>query len=392
MESTRASERIGSLYERANRLLSAMRSELADDINEKTLEVRFSVRQAAELVGRSETSIRRAEDEGSLPSPARRPSGHRLGYSLEDINKMRDFFGTRPWRAESDDPIILGVQNFKGGVGKSTLSVHAAQYFALQGYRVLLIDADPQASTTSMLGIHPERDISAHDTLLPFIEGEHDTLAYAVRSTYWDGLDLIPACLGLYDAEYIIAGGQSQEGQAERFDYIKNGLFDIQHAYDLIVIDPPPALGMISLNVLRATNALLVPTPPSSIDYASTVSFLSMLSAVLGQLEKRGILAQYKFVQLVATKVNENKSAHLGMRDAMKDVFGSEILSTALLDSAEFDNANVDMRTIYEYAGASNSTYKRCRSNLDKVLGDLEMAVRNAWPSHRRGLRRQGVA
>lgn len=390
MEQTSSAARISGLYERANRLLDAMRSQLSDDIGEKDLLVRFNVKQAAELVGRSDATIRRAEDDGELPSPARRPSGQRLGYTLEDINKMRETFGTRPWREEGDDPIILGVQNFKGGVGKSTLAVHAAQYFALQGYRVLIVDADPQASCTAMFGIHPERDISTDDTLLAFIAGEQSSLAYAVRPTYWDGLDIVPSCLGLYDAEYLIAGGNQDPSQ--RFERIRNGLVAIASAYDIIVIDPPPALGMISLNVLRATNALLIPTPPSSIDYASTVSFLSMLSAVLTQLERRGQFNEFKFVQLVATKVDENKSAHLGMRDAMKEVFGADILTTALLDSAEFDNANVDMRTVYEYSGTSNSTYKRCRSNLDKVMSDLEMAVRNAWPSHRKKLRRQGIA
>lgn len=390
MNPASSANRISVLYDRSSRLLEQMRSQLADDVESKTLHVRFNVRQAADLVGRSDASIRRAEDDGALPSPARRKSGHRLGYSLEDINRMRDYFGTRPFRAPSDDPIILGVQNFKGGVGKSTLAVHAAQYFALHGYRVLLVDADPQASSTAMFGVHPERDITTDDTLLSYIAGERPELSYAVRPTYWDGLDLIPSCLGLYDAEYLIAGGGDDPEQ--RFEKLRNGLSEIAHAYDIIVVDPPPALGMISLNVLRATNALVIPTPPSSIDYASTVSFLSMLSAVLAQLEKRGRHNDFKFVQLVATKVDENKSAHLGMRDAMKVIFGADILTHALLDSAEFDNANVEMRTVYEYAGALNSTYKRCRSNLDKVMGDLELAIRNAWPSHRQQLRRQGVA
>lgn len=390
MTPSSSAERISALYDRSRRLLDQMRSQLADDVEAKSLRIRFNVRQAAELAGVSDSTLRRAEEDGSLPAPSRRQSGHRLGYSLDDVNRMRTHFGTRPWRSDTDDPIVLGVQNFKGGVGKSTLAVHASQYFALQGYRVLLVDADPQASSTAMLGVHPERDITVEDTFLSFIAGERPEMSYAVRATYWDGLDLIPSCLGLYDAEYLIAGGGSDP--SERFEKLRNGLLDISAAYDIVVIDPPPALGMISLNVLRATNALLIPTPPSSIDYASTVSFLSMLSAVLAQLERRGRRNDFKFVHLVATKVDENKTAHLGMRDAMKVVFGTDILTTALLDSAEFDNANVEMRTVYEYVGPLNATYKRCRSNLDMVMGDLEFAVRSSWPSHRQKLRRQGVA
>ncbi|MEM6415415.1 MAG: AAA family ATPase [Pseudomonadota bacterium] len=385
-----SSDQISSLYERSSRLLAEMKADMPDDIASKELGLRFNVKLAAAMVGRSDATIRRAEESGELPPPKKRQTGKRFGYTLEDVNHMRDVFGTRPWRSDTDDPIVLGVQNFKGGVGKSTLAVHAAQYFALQGYRVLVIDADPQASSTAMFGVHPERDIDTEDTMLPFLAGEEPNLIHAVKPTYWDGLDIIPSCLGLYDAEYFIAG--SSVDPENRFEKIRRGLVDIAPAYDIVVIDPPPALGMISINVLRATNALLIPTPPSSIDYSSTVSFLSMLTAVLRQVEGRGLNNDFKFVHLVATKVDENKSAHIGMRDAMKTVFGGDILSTALLDSAEFDNANVEMRTVYEYAGPMNSTYKRCRSNLDLVMGDLELAIRNSWPSHRRDLRMKGVA
>ena len=384
------SDRISSLYGRANRLLDAMRSELSDDIDEKVLEVRFSVKQAAALVGRSEATVRRSEEEGSLPAAERRESGHRIGYSLEDVNRMRDHFGTRPYRGDDDAPIVIGIQNFKGGVGKSTLSVHLAQFLALRGYRVLLLDADPQASSTAMMGFHPERDITPMDTLLPFLAGEADSLASVVRATHWDGLDIIPAKLSLYDAEYLIAG-DALGARSDRFEKLRQGIEPISSHYDVVVIDPPPALGMISLNVLRAANALVIPTPPSSVDYSSTVSFLQMLAGVLEAMERYGRNPHFKFVQLLATKVSENKSAHLGMRDAMKEIFGSEILPTALLDSAEFDNASVEMRTVYEYAGRSNSTYKRCRSNLDKVLGDIERAIRSTWPSHQKKMRAEGM-
>jgi chromosome partitioning protein len=360
------------------------------DTEEKVLPLRFSIRQAAKMVGKSDMTIRRAEESGLLPPPVKRESGHRLGFSLAEINHIRDVFGTRPRRAESDAPLILGVQNFKGGVGKSTIATHAAQFFALKGYRVLLVDADPQASSTGLFGYNPETEIGEEQTLLPFLEpGGRDDLSYAVRSTYWSGLDLIPACLGLYNAEYHLA---STGAGADRFERLRAGLREAAEAYDIVVLDPPPALGMISLNALRAANALLIPTPPSSIDYASTVSFLRMLTSVLETMEEHGAVMDYRFVQLLATKVDENKSAHQDMRDAMREMFAGDILTTALLDSSEFDNASIEMRTVYEYDGPSNRTYRRCRANLDRVMNDLELAVRGTWPSHEARLRREGVA
>ncbi|GGY56471.1 plasmid partitioning protein RepA [Parvularcula lutaonensis] len=371
-------------------LLDAMRAQLLGETEEKSLPLRFSIRQAAKMVGKSDMTIRRAEQEGTLPPPQKRESGHRVGFTLEDVNRMRDVFGTRPGRAESDPPLILGVQNFKGGVGKSTIATHCAQYFALQGYRVLLVDADPQASSTGLFGYNPETDIREEDTLLAYLEpGGRDGLHYAVRKTYWDGLDLIPACLGLYNAEYHLA---STGAGSDRFERLRHGLREVAEGYDIVVLDPPPALGMISLNALRAANALLIPTPPSSIDYASTVSFLRMLTSVLETMEQHGAAMDYRFVQLLATKVDENKSAHQEMRDAMREMFAGDILTTALLDSSEFDNASIEMRTVYEYDGPSNRTYRRCRANLDRVMNDLELAVRNTWPSHEARLRREGVA
>ena len=68
---------------------------------------------------------------------------------------MRELFGTLPHRADTDEPIILSVQNFKGGVGKSTVATHLAHYLALQGYRICVLDCDPQATTTSLFGLNP---------------------------------------------------------------------------------------------------------------------------------------------------------------------------------------------------------------------------------------------
>ena len=390
MSHSLAVQRIARLQDRSARLYDAMRDQMVRG-DAKSLGVRFSIRQAAEMVGRSDMSIRRAEEAGDLPRPRKRESGHRIGFTLAEVNAMRDHFGTRPGRGPGDAPLILGVQNFKGGVGKSTIAVHAAQYLALRGYRVLLIDADPQASSTGLFGYNPEADIEEEETLLPFLEpgGGREDIAYAVRPTYFDGLDLIPACLGLYNAEYHLAASSAG---ADRFERLRRGLAPVAEGYDVVVLDPPPALGMISLNAVRAANALLIPTPPSSIDYASTVSFLRMLTSVLEAMEAHGARMDHAFVQLLATKVDENKSAHQEMRDAMQEMFAGDILVTALLDSSEFDNASIEMRTVYEHAGPAHRTYKRCRANLDRVMGELEMAILRTWPSQQPALRARGVA
>ena len=118
-----------------------------------------------------------------MPSPPRTTSGRRVGYSLTEVNEMRAVFGTQPWRSAGDPVAVIAVQNFKGGVGKSTVATHLAQYLAIKGYRVCLIDCDSQGSATALFGYAPDLDIEEDATLYPFFrQPEMTSLAYAVAA------------------------------------------------------------------------------------------------------------------------------------------------------------------------------------------------------------------
>jgi chromosome partitioning protein len=383
-------ETMSALNERADDVIRRLRASVFAPGEEKIVDLRFAVGKAAEMVGRTPEAIRQAEADGRLPAPRLGPTGRREGYSLTEVNAMRDLFGTRPGRAPGDPPIVLAVQNFKGGVGKSTLVCHIAQSLALKGYRVAVIDCDSQASTTTVFGFNPDIDIEDDQTLLPFFRhGDRPDLRYGLRPTAWPGIDLLPANLGLYNAEYEAAA--RLRGNPDALDRLRRGVEDLARDYDVVLLDPPPALGMISLAVLRAANALLIPTPPSTVDFASTAHFLRMVVETLEVLDDRLGAKGFHFVRVVATKVDEGKSAHVQIREMMQSVFGSEMLSASLLDSAEIDNANVQLRTVYEIVGNSK-THERCRNNLDRLNDEIELLIRKVWPSHRSDLRQQGLA
>lgn len=381
---------LSALSDRAHDVITRLRATVFAPGEEKIVDLRFTITKAAEMVGRTSEAIRQAEADGRLPAPRLGPSGRREGYSLAEINHMRDVFGTRPSRGPDDPPLILAVQNFKGGVGKSTLTCHIAQFLALKGYRVAVIDCDSQASSTTIFGLNPDIEVDDEQTLLPFFRhaGPPDP-KYAVRSTAWTGIDLIPANLGLYQAEYEAAA--RLRGNPQSLDRLRLGVESMADDYDVVLLDPPPALGMLSLAVIRAANALLIPTPPSTVDFASTAHFLRMIVETLeimeGHLGARG----FHFLRVVATKVDEGKSAHTQIRDMMQAVFGADMLAASLLDSAEIDNANVQLRTVYELTGPATKTYERCRNNLDRLNGEIELLIRKAWPSHRSELRRLGL-
>ena len=388
-------EEIEALAQRADTVIERLRMRVFAPGAEKRLELRFSVRQAAEMVGRTEKAIRDAEADGRLPAPEKDPvTGRRTGYALAEVNAMREVFGTAPHRAASDPPTVLAVQNFKGGVGKSTVVVHLAQYLALRGYRVCVIDCDSQASSTALFGLNPDIDVNEdEDTLYPFFRhGGPASLHYALRATYWPGIALIPANLGLYDAEYEFAARVAREPEFV-LDRLRHGVESIAGQFDVVLLDPPPALGMISLSVLRAANALVIPAPPNNVDFGSTAHFLRMMSATLAELARHGGARGYHFVKVLATKMNDQKSAHQAIKRMMDAVFPSDMLQAVLKDSAEIDNAAANLATVYEITGAAarTETHKRCRVYLDAVGREIETAIRKTWPSHHERLRKEGI-
>ena len=343
----------------------------------------YTITEVSRMVGKTAEGIRKAEKQGKLTPPPIRENGRREPYTLKLVNEMRDYWNCRPGRGPYDDPILFSFQNFKGGVGKSTLTCHCAQYLAQQGYRVLLIDCDSQGSSSITFGYFPDSEVGGDDTLLPFLQGEADSLEYAIKSTHWDGLDLIPANLYLYSAEYSL----NKDGADEEGGWINRlgrGVSTVQDDYDIILFDPPPALGLISLSVLRALDGLIVPTLPAMYDFHSTCSFFEMLSEVMEEVgEYLGTPVELEFLKVLVSKHYSGRQAHEFVRGVMAETYGTNVLLNPFVQSAEIDNASTDWKTVYDLSGATSSrqTYKRCVQSLDAVFGEVNELIEGVWQS-----------
>eukprot|EP01039_Chlorochromonas_danica_P013077 gene13077-15093_t len=152
---TGEADRIGHLAEAGEQMVERLRRTAFLPGTVKSLKVNVGIAEAAELLGCSTNRIRMAEQDGRLPSPPETDSGRRMGYDIPAILHMRDVLGASPRRAASDPPAIITIQNFKGGVGKSTVTTHLAHYFAVAGYRVLVVEWDRQAATATLFGFSP---------------------------------------------------------------------------------------------------------------------------------------------------------------------------------------------------------------------------------------------
>ncbi len=145
---------------------------------------------------------------------------------------------------------VICIFNQKGGVGKTTTNINLCSYLAMNGYKVLAIDIDPQGNTTSGLGLDKRKiNYSMYDVLTSNV-----TLSEVIKkSEIIDNFYIAPSNMNLAAAEVEIVG------QEEREKVLKNKIDEIKDQYDFIFIDCPPSLGVLTLNALTASNSVLIP-------------------------------------------------------------------------------------------------------------------------------------
>lgn len=375
---------VAELYNRALEVLKDIQDSAIERRNGPLSVPRFTIAQASGMVGRAVSTIKDAERDGRLPGVEKTPNGRRIGYTLGEINQMRDLFGTRPSRAPTDPVAVIACQNFKGGVGKTTGATHLGQSLAKKGYRGLLVDCDSQASMTQLFGYLPDLDIDVEQTIYPFLRDvEIPDLRYAVRPTHWDGLSLIPANLRLYSAEYEMAAKMAH-GDPNLLDRLAEGIQSVAEDFDFVILDPPPALGTISLSVMRAANALLIPVPPTVMDFSSTAAFFAMLHETINLLEQFGMPINLSWIKVLLSRVDEGKSMQKEISALLRKMYGETVLRAAMRNSAEIDNATARLMSVYELdrPTTSREVYNRAVRHLDAVSNEIELEIRKTWPSH----------
>ncbi|MGB1674112.1 MAG: ParA family protein, partial [Limisphaerales bacterium] len=183
---------------------------------------------------------------------------------------------------------VISIANQKGGVGKTTTTVNLAACLASNGQRVLLIDVDSQANATSGLGLEKEEGASAYQPLLG-----HGSLSDKIKPTAYQRLDLIPSEVDLCGAEIELA---QQERHLHRFREALNPILE-SGRYDVVLIDCPPSLAVITLNAFCAADYLLVPL---QCEYYA-LEGVAMLTRVMNQLKEGGANAELQLLGVVMT-------------------------------------------------------------------------------------------
>ncbi|MGA0408764.1 MAG: ParA family protein, partial [Limisphaerales bacterium] len=212
---------------------------------------------------------------------------------------------------------VISIANQKGGVGKTTTTVNLAACLAANGFRVLLIDVDSQANATSGLGLEKEEGASAYRPLLG--EGQ---LSEKIKPTAWERLDLIPSEVDLCGAEIELA---QCERHLHRFREALAPLVQ-SHRYDVILIDCPPSLAVITLNAFCAADYLLVPL---QCEYYA-LEGVAMLTRVMNQLKEGGANAGLELLGVVMTMFDGRTRLSHQVVDEVRGYFGGRVFETVI--------------------------------------------------------------
>jgi chromosome partitioning protein len=210
---------------------------------------------------------------------------------------------------------VVSVSNQKGGVGKTTTAVSLAAALAELGARVLLIDLDPQGNATTGLGCRAEEgDPSSYGVLVDGL-----SLAAATLATTIEGLDLVPSSLDLAGAEVELVPAFSRELR------LRKALVDARAHYDVVLVDCPPSLGLLTINALVAADQVLVPI---QCEYYALEGLGQLLRTV--QLVGDNLNRDLTLSGVVLTMFDGRTNLAQQVADEVRDYFGDQAYTTVI--------------------------------------------------------------
>ena len=237
---------------------------------------------------------------------------------------------------------VIAIANQKGGVGKTTTAINLAASLAVLEKKVLIIDADPQANTTSGLNFSPDND--QERTLYEVMVDQID-IRNTLIQTEIANLHMIPSHINLVGAEIQLVDAADRESR------IKNALAAIKDEYDYIIIDCSPSLGLITVNSLAAADSVMIPVQP---EFFALEGLGKLLQTI--RLVQNGINPGLNIEGFVVTMFDGRTKVHNQVLGELKEHFGNMVFKSIIQRNIRLSEAPSHGKPIILYDVICNGT------------------------------------
>ena len=219
---------------------------------------------------------------------------------------------------------VIAFTNQKGGVGKTTSAINIASALGIMGKKVLLIDSDPQGNTSSGVGVRKSQLTSTtYDVLI----GRCSASA-AIQHTEFKNLDVMPSTMDLAGAEFELADIEKRETR------LKSALEEVADIYDIIIIDCPPSLGMLTVNALVASDGAVI---PMQCEYFS-LEGLSQMMMTIKQVKKL-YNQKLNLTGILVTMYNGRLNLSLQVIEEIKKYYANKLFKTTITRNVRLSEA-----------------------------------------------------
>ncbi|WP_147802532.1 ParA family protein [Alkalicoccus halolimnae] len=210
---------------------------------------------------------------------------------------------------------VIAIANQKGGVGKTTTAVNLSASLVKEGKKVLIIDIDPQGNTTSGIGIN-KGDI--HECIYNVLV-EEQSLHNVIVPTSMEGLDVVPSTIQLAGAEIELVSAISREIR------LKKAVDEMKDAYNYIIIDCPPSLGLLTLNSLSAADTVMIPV---QCEYYAMEGLSQLLNTI--RLVQKHLNNELMIEGVLLTMLDKRTNLGMQVMEEVKKYFREKVFETII--------------------------------------------------------------
>jgi len=244
--------------------------------------------------------------------------------------------------------MVISVANQKGGVAKSTTAINLSAGLSLEGYKVLLIDTDPQANTTRVF-IHPDAEASLEKSLYNAII-KFSPLSGVIQKTRFNNLEIVPSHIRLSGTDLELA--QAFDNRSER---LKRTLDKVKNKYDFVIIDTPPSLGLLTINSFVASDKLVIPVSTGFF----ALTGLVQLQETIDMLKQTQLNPKLSILGVLCT-FSDRTNVSKDVEKQLREYFGDLVFKIVIPKNISLEEAHSNHTHIFDHSlkSAGSLAYK----------------------------------